>query len=62
MTMGVKITPQVPITEGDTGEEVEVDEARARQLVNGGAALYATKPAAKAAGDDPAKAVTAKKG
>lgn len=59
--MATKILLQVPTTEGDVGETVEVDEARARQLVDGGAALYATKPDAKAAGGDTDKAATATK-
>lgn len=58
--MTTKIKLQVPTTEGDVGESVEVPDARARQLVDGGAALYATKPAAKKAGGDPEQAATAK--
>lgn len=58
----VEVTLQVPTREGDTGERVTVSPERARELVEGGVALYATKPAARAAGGDPNKAATANKG
>jgi hypothetical protein len=42
------------------GDRVTVDEAEAKRMVHDGLVKYATIPAAKAAGDEPAKAATAK--
>lgn len=40
------------------GDKVEVDQATAKRLVNGGVAQYATVPDAKKAGAEPEAAAT----
>lgn len=50
-----------PADEGDVGERVSVSESRARQLIDGGVAVAATKSDAKSAGTDPDAAASAKK-
>ena len=57
----VKVRLMVGAREGAAGEEHEVAPARARQLIAGGVARPATKPAAKKVGADPESAVTAQK-
>ncbi len=47
--------------EGVTGDRVTVEDWRAKQLIRGGAAVPATKPAARQIGAAPETAATAKK-
>lgn len=58
--MNVSVNLLSPAREGDAGERVEVDESRARQLIDGGVAVAATKPDAKKAGVPESSAATAK--
>lgn len=60
MADSVKVRLMIGAREGAAGDVVKVSPERAKQLVDGGVAQPATKPAARKAGVDPDTAVTAR--
>ncbi len=59
--MSVDVVILSPCDEGSPGDRVSVSESRARQLVDGGVAVTATKTDARRAGVDEDSAATEKK-